>query len=223
MTYKERKQLYESIIREVSVELKRLLDEKYGSAYDNPDIYTDEIKKVILNVMDSIRDSSYLNWEEIELDGNHTLYAKIFWLKNTKWMEGVQICLWPEESIFDKNAKASYHDGQLEESGKMTAIINLFNVKPGHCEDIYYDYFIHEFKHAYFDYTKMKSGKVNYHMYGERKMFNPTGRRFSLYDDDSDDTFFNPKEKSVAELVEEYENDRNKMSKDVLLHLRYIS
>ena len=172
--------------------------------------------------MCAIRDGSYLKWDEIKIEGGHILYSKIFWLKETKWMEGVQICLWPGKDIRGRGAKASYTDGQLEESGKMTAIVNMFNIKPGHCENIYYDRFIHEFKHAYFDYTKMKSGKVKYNMYGNIKLYQPTGRMFSLYDD-SRKELFDPREKSVSELLKEYKDDREKMSRDVILFLQYIS
>ena len=158
MTYEEKRQLYEKIMSRISVNVKRMLNEKYGSAHNNSNIFTGEIKDVIYNVLDSIRDKSYLNWEKINVYEDEVLYNKIFWLNNTDWMEGVQMCIWPGCDRFNnKKAKASYFDGQIEDSGKMTAVINLFNVIPGKCDDMYYDYFIHEFKHAYFDYTKMKS------------------------------------------------------------------
>ena len=83
--------------------------------------------------MCAIRDGSYLKWDEIKIEGGHILYSKIFWLKETKWMEGVQICLWPGKDIRGRGAKASYTDGQLEESGKMTAIVNMFNIKLADC------------------------------------------------------------------------------------------
>ena len=205
-------------MQEVSVRLNSILNE-YGSAHDNPDIFTDEIKKVIRDAMDAIRDGSYLKWDEFKIKG-HVLYAKIFWLKETKWMEGVQICLWPGKDIFGSGiAKAAYTYGQLEESGKMSAVVSMFNVKPGHCEDICYDIFIHEFKHAYFDYTKLKSGKVKYH--GGRVPL--TGRQFPLYDDDPRNKYFDPREKSVPELMKEYEDDREKMSGDVIMELQYIA
>ena len=222
MTHNEKKRLYESIMQDVSVRLKNILNEKYGSAHDNPDIFTDEIKRVIRDVMDAIRDGSYLKWDVIKIEEGRILYAKIFWLTETKWMEGVQICLWPDKDVMSGGAKASYGDGELEESGKMTAVINMFNVKPGHCEEIYYDWLIHEFKHAYFDYTKMKSGRVKYHLYGNKKMIEPAGRKFPLYDD-SRTEFFDPREKSVSELRKEYKDDREKMSRDVILCLQYIS
>ena len=111
MTYNEKKRLYEGIIEEVSIRLKSILNEKYGSAHDNSDIFTDEIKKVIIDVMNAIRDGSYLKWDKIKIEEGHILYARIFWLKETKWMEGVQICLWPGKDIMSGGAKASYSDG----------------------------------------------------------------------------------------------------------------
>ena len=59
-------------------------------------------------------------------------------------------------------------------------------------------------------------------MYGNIKLYQPTGRMFSLYDD-SRKELFDPREKSVSELLKEYKDDREKMSRDVILFLQYIS
>lgn len=66
------------------------ISEKYGSALDNPSIYTKELIHVIDEVVDIAvdKDKPYLSWERFVLPYGIG-YAKVYYFEDTSWLSAL--------------------------------------------------------------------------------------------------------------------------------------
>lgn len=177
--------------------------EKYGSALDNPEIFTNELLGVMNKVLDAIDNMSYLRWEEFKNLPFGDAFEKKFKFKKTKWCAVLQFLLYEKEN--PRKYLGRCCDVQFKSDGKITAVVELYNILKTSRESLM-DVMVHELKHAYFDYYHPKGGK-----------------RIERYkSSDSDDhaiLFYMPFEK----VLDEYNNDKELVCSRIMDNLSYLS
>lgn len=178
--------------------------EKYGSALDNPDVFSKELLSVMDEVLDSIKDMSYLKWEEFKNLPFGDAFGKIFWLNKTKWCKGLQFLLYETEN--PRKYLGRCFDVQFESDGKVNGVIELYNILKTSRESLI-DIMIHELKHAYFEFYHPKGGK----------------RIQRWQSSDSSDNHANLFYMSLDEVLDEYNNDKESVSEQIMDNLSYIT
>ena len=178
--------------------------EKYGSALDNPEIFTNELLGVMNKVLDAIDNMSYLRWEEFKNLPFGDAFEKKFKFKKTKWCAVLQFLLYEKEN--PRKYLGRCCDVQFKRDGKITAVVELYNILKTSRESLM-DVMIHELKHAYFEF---------YHPNGGKRI-----RRWQS--SDSSDNHANLFYMSLDEVLDEYYNDKESVSEQIMDNLSYIT
>jgi hypothetical protein len=186
----------------------RALDEKFGSALDNPEIFTPEVIDVINDVVRTVDDDAFDDWEPMMLFGGDCL-SKVYKIKETSWTSAIQFVAFAGPHPFPAYKKVrglcSFVD--VKDSGKVEPSILLFNTEST-SGDEYFEIIIHELKHAYykFRHPNTKNLEMKYDLLN-KPMF--------IYGE-------NLLNMSPEEVIEKYKTNRDWTSGCIIRNLVYI-